>query len=442
MTDAVVVICSRIESRRLPGKALKRIAGITALDHILMRLMPTGLPVILAVPKSQESDYSKYAQDYPFCTLAFGDPESPLHRTAKVLKGLPKLPKWCVRITCDDIIIDARTLKDLIAECERQEVGYGISPGIVDGAGVEVIRSENILEAAKTKKEPTEFISYFVKGQEPHKGVVRLEPRQAIKRSYRLTMDYPADALVLEIVLRQLGAMASTDTICRYLDTNPHILNLNKLPTLSIYTCVKDMAKWVGDTMLSVFNSGIEDMEYIVVDDGSTDTTLSEVARFSGDPRLKIVVNEQNIGLASSSNRAISEARGKYVMRVDGDDMLIAGSFRYNYQRMVDSIEQGAGIVYPAYNEIDEHGNVKAENVSSTLNHHAGCALMDKRFLNECRFREGIQHWDSLELYKRASSSTKVAYLDAPTWLYRKRQDSMSNSDTQERERVLKSFIP
>lgn len=62
-----------------------------------------------------------------------------------------------------------------------------------------------------------------------------------------------------------------------------------------------------------------ENIEVIVVDDASTDAT-AEVAKSFFDKRLKVFVNQQNLGQSCNLNRAIKEAKGKWVAVLDSDD--------------------------------------------------------------------------------------------------------------------------
>lgn len=438
MTDAVVVICTRRESSRLPGKALRRIAGRPAIEHILQRLKPTGLDVILAVPE-RDGDAFLSAAVKNLALIRCGNDESPLHRMADaMIRWCKPLPKYVVRITHDDILIDAQTVTELLAVVEREGAGYGITPDIVDGAGVEVIHTANLMWAAEHIKEPVEHISYYVRGDcgVPMPKIVRHHPRMAVQRPYRLTMDYPEDAAVLEAVLGRLGPDASVDNICSFLDQNPWILAHNKLPEVSLYTCARNAAATIRATLESVVDVGDE---YVVVEDASTDDTLLKIlgAKALGQ-RMRLIVNEENLGLASSSNVALKACRGRYVMRVDADDKVKPGALWEMKQLMQ---RTGAAIVYADYTEIDEHDQVVRHHAPAAEHHHAGCALMDARLINELRFREGLRHWDSLELYNRVQARFPIAYVGEPLWFYRVRRDSMSHQDTPERRRALASVM-
>ena len=436
--DAAIVVCTRMESRRLPGKALLPIEGLTSLDHIILRTREAGIPLWLAVPNGQAAEFIHLTKQYPEIGLFEGDAESPLHRMAQLLEDLNPRPQYIVRITHDDILIDPKTMTDLLDECDRVSAGYGCSPEITEGSGVEVIRSENLIKAAKDRKEPTEFVSYFVKGEGmPYPKCITFRPRASIRRPYRLTMDYAEDALVLKIILRELGATASLDSICRYLDSRPYVLSINRKPDVTFYTCAKDAEAYVADTMLSVLGADIPNFEYIVVDDGSRDSTLSEVAKFSGDRHVTLIVNDKNMGLASSSNVALGDAQGKVIVRVDADDMLIAGAFKQAWPNLQKRIADGEQVIYPAYRTINAYGGLLEESVSPKIHHHAGCAIMNRAWLNEWRFKDGLKHWDGLELYRRAVASSVVGYHDEPIWQYRVRDDSMSNADPAARRDAL-----
>jgi glycosyltransferase involved in cell wall biosynthesis len=80
-----------------------------------------------------------------------------------------------------------------------------------------------------------------------------------------------------------------------------------------------DVARYLGEAMRSVLAQTHEDLELVVVDDGSRDAT-GDVARSFGDPRVR-VLSGPNVGRAGARNRGLAAARpSTYVALLDGDD--------------------------------------------------------------------------------------------------------------------------
>jgi spore coat polysaccharide biosynthesis protein SpsF (cytidylyltransferase family) len=444
MSNAAIVVTARTESSRLPGKISKCLGGVEALEHIVSRAQKTGLPVVIATPREEpgENKYNWMKLWWEGVTAYQGEDESPLHRLAAVAKVLGA--EWIVRVTADDILIDADEILSLVnaAKNANATVGYVVSDGIVNGAGVEVIHRDNLLAAAERRVEPTEYVSYFVKGTGlPRPAIMRVPARRTICRDYRLTMDYPEDAQLLDLVLTRLGADASVDAVCQYLDERPNLLQINRMPLLSIYTCAYNAERWISEAMLSVLGSMFGDFEYIVVDDCSKDETATLAAGFLSDKRVKLITNPVNMGLASSSNVALRACRGRYVMRLDADDILLH-DFSRHAARLIARAESGAQVVYPSYAQIDEAGRVLKLDNDPRDHHHIGGALVEKKLLDEVRFKDGLRHWDGLELYTRFQAlGARIEYYDWETWGYRRHDASMSASEPGKRAQIKASIM-
>ncbi len=74
----------------------------------------------------------------------------------------------------------------------------------------------------------------------------------------------------------------------------------------------------INQTIQSVLRQSFQDFEIVVVDDGSTDNSVSEVKRFN-DPRIRII-SQTNAGVSAARNRGIAEAKGEFIALLDGDD--------------------------------------------------------------------------------------------------------------------------
>ena len=93
-------------------------------------------------------------------------------------------------------------------------------------------------------------------------------------------------------------------------------------PTFSVVLPAYNAGDTVAEAISSVLAQTDSDFELIVVDDGSTDNTSSEVGRFAGDSRVRYV-RQANAGLAATRNRALADARGRYASFLDADDLLM-----------------------------------------------------------------------------------------------------------------------
>lgn len=91
-------------------------------------------------------------------------------------------------------------------------------------------------------------------------------------------------------------------------------------PAVSVLIIAHNRAHTIGPAVRSVLGQTLSDFELVVVDDGSTDGT-AEVVQGFGDPRLRLTRSRQNEGIPAARNRALSEARGKYIAWLDSDDL-------------------------------------------------------------------------------------------------------------------------
>jgi glycosyltransferase involved in cell wall biosynthesis len=91
-----------------------------------------------------------------------------------------------------------------------------------------------------------------------------------------------------------------------------------KPPTISAVVPAYNAERYIGESLTAILSQTRPPAEVIVVDDGSTDGTGDELARFRGHIR---VVSQTNRGVAGAMNRCFEEARGEYVAKCDADDI-------------------------------------------------------------------------------------------------------------------------
>lgn len=124
---------------------------------------------------------------------------------------------------------------------------------------------------------------------------------------------------------------------------------------ISILIPIFNVEDFVGETLQSVKAQTFTDFEAIVVDDGSTDATAA-VAReiCATDPRFVFLANLENHGIAYTLNRALTVAKGHFIARADGDDIMVPDRLERE-MRFLEAHPEVA-IVGASFIAIDENG--------------------------------------------------------------------------------------
>ena len=95
-------------------------------------------------------------------------------------------------------------------------------------------------------------------------------------------------------------------------------------PLVSVVMSVYNGEKYLNESIESILNQSYKNIEFIIINDGCTDKSFSIMQEYySNDHRIKIIDNKENKGLIYSLNRGISEAKGKYIARMDADDIAL-----------------------------------------------------------------------------------------------------------------------
>lgn len=155
------------------------------------------------------------------------------------------------------------------------------------------------------------------------------------------------------------------------------------MPRVSVVIPTYNRAESVGDTVQSALNQTHDDLEVIVVDDGSTDETSSVLSNYETDPRVRIVRHETNRGISAARNSGIETADGEFICQLDDDDQWMPEKVEKQLECFEDLGEE-YGVVYTGgirYNNGQEvgrrvpkqRGNIYPEVlVRFRLNPHSG----------------------------------------------------------------------
>jgi glycosyltransferase involved in cell wall biosynthesis len=112
---------------------------------------------------------------------------------------------------------------------------------------------------------------------------------------------------------------------------------LQELPLVSVLMTAFNRERYITGAIKSILASSYENFELIIVDDCSTDQTFNIAKEFAvKDKRIRVYINERNLGDYPNRNKAATYAKGKYLKYVDADDLI----YPYGLSVMVSMMEQ------------------------------------------------------------------------------------------------------
>ena len=95
-------------------------------------------------------------------------------------------------------------------------------------------------------------------------------------------------------------------------------------PLVTVVLPCHDVERWVDTALDAILAQSWTALDVLAVDDGSRDGTRARLeARAARDARVRVVVNEGNLGLIETLNRSVAGARGGFVARMDADDLCL-----------------------------------------------------------------------------------------------------------------------
>ncbi|MGI9211023.1 MAG: glycosyltransferase family 2 protein [Methylococcaceae bacterium] len=107
------------------------------------------------------------------------------------------------------------------------------------------------------------------------------------------------------------------------------------MPKVTVVMPVYNGARYLAAAIQSILDQTWSDFELLIIEDGSTDQSPALIASFT-DSRIRVLANGRNLGLVASLNVGLSQARGEYIARMDGDDV----SFPHRLEKQVAYLDQ------------------------------------------------------------------------------------------------------
>ena len=238
---------------------------------------------------------------------------------------------------------------------------------------------------------------------------------------------------------------------------------------LSIVIPAYNAEKYITDCLDSFLtNEGNYDIEIIIVNDGSTDNTLSIAEEYSKKYKNIKVISKANGGPSAARNLGLKEAEGEYVFFCDADDMVIDGFLPIVFGAIrkcetdvilwsADIIDESGKVIEEKYRDYFCYQGIKDESIVYSghdlmKNQLSSCGdfpsviwlgayrreyLLKKNLL----FMDGMHHEDDLWVPQAILEAETITYLPERLYLYRQRRNSLSKPSVDDINEYIESLL-
>jgi glycosyltransferase involved in cell wall biosynthesis len=213
------------------------------------------------------------------------------------------------------------------------------------------------------------------------------------------------------------------------------------MPQISVIMCNFNKEKYVSEAIRSVLNQTLSDWELLIVDDGSTDNSVSIINSFKYDKRIKIIHNEKNRGKPWCLNLAVNESASPLIGILDSDDALFENALEEMVK--VHNENPDAGMAYSQYENCDEKMSFSStgecrqmlQDDTNLRSYFAGpfCTFKKSVIQKTSGYNEKFICAEDRDIIYKIEEVGKLVFHDKILYKYRFLNDSISHD---------KEFIP
>lgn len=208
------------------------------------------------------------------------------------------------------------------------------------------------------------------------------------------------------------------------------------IPAVSIIMPVYNCSSYISEAVESILNQTFDDFELIIIDDHSTDETLKLIHGYH-DPRIRLIEKQTKTGLVESLNKGLSLAKGRYVARMDGDDV----SDITRLEKQVDFLDNHPNIVLcgTAYQLTDtqakvtyppDHASIKVALLEYCPIGHPTVMFRNSFLIqHNLTYDKGFEGAEDYELWTRLVWLGEICNMPDVLLTYRSHQEQYSNSN-------------
>lgn len=207
---------------------------------------------------------------------------------------------------------------------------------------------------------------------------------------------------------------------------------------VSILIPVFNAEKYLAEAIESILNQSYSDFEFLIINDGSNDKSEEIILSYS-DQRIRYIKNESNLKLIKTLNKGIQICKGKYIVRMDADDI----SHPERIQKQVEFMESNpdigiCGSWFETFGEVDTsivryketHDEIMTKMLYQCHLCHPSIILRREIFDDpDMYFDENYPHAEDYDFYLKVSKKWKFHNIQEAILKYRIHNESVSNKN-------------
>lgn len=179
-------------------------------------------------------------------------------------------------------------------------------------------------------------------------------------------------------------------------------------PLVTIVTVAYNSARYIREAIDSVLAQSYTNFEFIIGDDCSTDETWSIIQSYQ-DPRIRAYRNETNLREYPNRNKAIQLARGKYLVFLDADDILLHRGIACAVEEMEEAEDCGVAVVRPENPKFI--GPLRIARADALMLDFFGGGVLDSSLANNFFRVDFLKQHPFLEHYRSADTFSRVLFM-------------------------------
>jgi len=220
-------------------------------------------------------------------------------------------------------------------------------------------------------------------------------------------------------------------------------------PILSVVLPIWNGQNFIADAISSVLLQSFKDFELLVLDDGSDDSSVEICQQFT-DPRIRVISHPGRQGIVKTLNRGIAISAGKYIARIDGDDLAVNSRFEKQVQFLEEHSDYGlVGSWMETFGERKTTWKYPTGDTAIRLamlfnNPFGHPSVMFRRDWDHGEpgyYDEAFAYAEDFEYWVRISALWKCENLPEALTLYRTHPSQSTKSDTNGRAECVQRIV-